>query len=382
VLIANGKGGLILGRVGIEYGRITEILDPDGPSDYRLPPGAIVAPGLIDLHTNGAEDRHFNRDQGAAVEVASRSYARTGTTGFLATIMTAPWESMLYAASELAEAANTLEESGIPNGARCLGIHFEGPFLNPRGRGIHRPECLLPATPERLEAIMEATAGALIMVTMAPEAEGVEEAARFFTERGVVCSVGHTAARYHDGVDAIERGFRTVTHSFNAMPPLDHRDPSILLACLLDERVYPQVICDGVHVTPPIIGMLSRILGHRLILSTDNMPPAGSGYFVRDGVVRSEDGTIAGSILAPDQGVRNLMAFANIPFERAIMSATSSPAKLIGLERELGTIDVGLRADLSIWNANYEILATIVGGHPVHGFTSLEAAVDTELSRP
>lgn len=363
----------MLGRIGIEHGRITEVLDPEGPSDFRLPDGAYVAPGLLDLHTNGAEDRHFNRDQATAIEAASRSYARAGTTGFVATIMTAPWESMLYAASELAEAANALEETGTPGGARCLGIHFEGPFLNPRGRGIHRPDCLIAADHDRLEALFEATSGALVMVTMAPEAEGVAEAARFFCERGVVCSAGHTTARYAEGLLAIELGFRTVTHSFNAMPPLDHRDPSFLLAFLLDPRTQPQVICDGVHVTPPMIDMLARIVGDRLILSTDNMPPAGSGYFVRDGVVRSEDGTIAGSILMPDQAVRNLMNFADLPFERAVVAATSSPARLLGLDRELGRILPGLRADLSLWAPDFSILGTIVGGKLVHGLSAFES---------
>lgn len=360
------------GRVGIDHGRISELLGPDGPSDYYLPAAAIIAPGLIDLHTNGAENRHFNRDQGTAIEVASRFYARTGTTGFLATIMTAPWESMLFAASELAEAANALEEAGAPSGARCLGIHFEGPFLNPRGRGIHRPECLLPVTQERIESMLEATAGALVMVTIAPEAEGANHAVPFLTRKGVVCSAGHTAARYQDGLRAIEDGFRTVTHSFNAMPPLDHRDPSLFLAFILDERVQPQVICDGVHVSPPMIDLLYRLVGPRLILSTDNMPPVGGGYSVKNGVVRTEDGTIAGSILSPDQGVRNLMSFAGLPFEEAIICATSSPAKLIGLEREMGKIAIGLRADISVWSADHKILATLVGGRPVHGVTALE----------
>lgn len=369
--IAIGDGSIVGARLQVDGGRITAILDPDGPTDYALPQGTTLAPGLIDIHTNGAEERLFNRDQGTAVSVASRVYAANGATGFVATIMTAPWESMLHAAAEVAESANELEESGELAGARCLGLHFEGPFLNPRARGIHRPDWLLEASNERLHAIIEATKGALVMVTMAPEVEGASEAARFFSELGVICSAGHTSARYNDGKLAIGCGFRTLTHAFNAMPPLDHRDPSLLLAFIQEPKTTVQVICDGFHVAPPIIDMLYRLLGDRLILSTDNMPPAGSGYHLRGGVMRAEDGTIAGSALNPAQGVRNLMNFANIPFERAVVNGTLAPARLLGLQRELGQIAVGLRADLSLWDTEYNVIGTIVGGKPVYGSSML-----------
>jgi N-acetylglucosamine-6-phosphate deacetylase len=367
VRVATGDGSLVGARLQIADGRIIAIHEPDGPGDFLLPPGTTLAPGLIDLHTNGAEEKLFNRDQSTAVSVASRVYAANGATGFVATIMTAPWESMLHAAAEVAESANELEESGELVGARCLGIHFEGPFLNARARGIHRPDWLLDVTTERLHAIIEATKGALVMVTMAPEVEGASDAARFFNELGVVCSAGHTSARYNDGLLAIGCGYRTITHAFNAMPPLDHRDPSLLLAFIQEPRTTIQVICDGYHVAPPLIDMLYRLLGERLILSTDNMPPAGSGYHLRGGVMRAEDGTIAGSALTPAQAVRNLMNYAGISFERAIMNATLAPARLLGLDRELGHISIGLRADFSLWDSENQVIATMVGGVPVYG---------------
>ncbi len=372
VTIAVGDGSLISGRVHVEYGRIHAVLPSAGPSDYCLPEGTVLAPGLLDLHTNGAEERLFNRDQGTAVSVASRVYASNGATGFVATIMTAPWESMLHAAAEVAEAANELEENGELSGARCLGLHFEGPFLNQRARGIHRPDWLLDITDERLQAILEATKGALVMVTIAPELPGAFAAARFFSQRGVVCSAGHTTARYNEGLLALEAGFRTVTHAFNAMPPLDHRDPSLLLAFIQAPHTTVQVICDGYHVSPPLIDMLYRLIGERLILSTDNMPPAGSGYHLRGGVMRAEDGTIAGSALNPAQAVRNLMDFTKMPFAKAVLHATLAPARLLGLERDLGQIAPGLRADFSLWNPRYEVIATIVGGKPVYGSSVLQ----------
>jgi len=369
--IAFGDGTIAYGRLAIDRGTIARILPEEGPSDVTLPDGAIIAPGLIDVHTNGADEYLFNRDQGNAVEVASRAYARMGAAGFVAGIMTAPWESMMHAASEVAEAAHQLEEMGERIGSRCLGIHFEGPFLNPKFKRVHRGEWIIPASLEKAQEMIEACKGALVMVTMAPEASGVEEVARMFFDQGIVNSAGHTAAHYRDGMLAIGLGFRTLTHAFNAMPPLDHRDPSILVAFMQEPRTTTQLICDGYHVSPPMVDLLYRTLGDRLVLTTDNMPPAGSGYRVEGGVVRSEDGTIAGSALHIDQAVRNLMSYASIPFERALVNASRSPAILLGVERDLGTIEAGKRADLSIWSDDYQVLATIIGGAPVYGSAHL-----------
>ncbi len=365
--LALGTGDADYGRIAVENGRIKDILPGDGPADFTVPADSTIAPGMIDVHTNGADDALFNRDQGNAVETASQSYASQGATGFVATIMTAPWESMLHAASEVAEVAHQMAESPDISGARCLGIHFEGPFLNPKFRRVHRHDWLLPATLDRARALVEACRGALVMVTMAPEVEGVDDVARFFFDQGIVCSAGHTSARYRDGMLAIGLGFRTLTHAFNAMPPLDHREPSILAAFMQEQRTTVQAICDGFHVAPVMVDVLYRTLGKRLVLASDYMAPAGSGYRIEGGVVRAEDGTIAGSALHVDQAVRNLMAYASIPFETAICNATSSPAHLLGIERDCGTLAAGKRADFSIWNDRNDVIGTIVGGEPVFG---------------
>ena len=371
--LALGTGDAIAGRVVVERGRIARVLPGDGASDYVVPDGAVIAPGMIDVHTNGSGDTLFNRDQSNAIEAASAAYASQGATGFVATVMTAPWESMVHAASEASEAAHAMAENPEITGARCLGVHFEGPFLNPKFRRVHRHDWLLPATPERTRALVETCRGALVMVTMAPEVDGVDEAVRFFFDQGIVCSAGHTAAKFRDGVQAIADGFRTLTHAFNAMPPLDHREPSLLAAFMQDARTTVQVICDGYHVAPVMVDVLYRTLGERLVLATDYMAPAGSGYRIEGGVVRAEDGTIAGSALHVDRAVRNLMAYARIPFERAIVNATAAPAALLGIERECGTIAAGKRADLVVWNERHEVLSTIVGGEIVYGAQHVQA---------
>jgi len=380
--LALGNGGLQYGRLVVDNGRIAEILDGDGPSDLAVPGGTTIAPGMIDVHTNGAGDMLFNRDQGNAVELASQAYAGQGATGFVATIMTAPWESMLHAASEVAEAAHRLVEAPQAAGSRCLGLHFEGPFLNPKFRRVHRHDWLLPASLQRAKTLIEASRGTLVMVTMAPETEGVAEAADFFHAQGIVCSAGHTATRYARGVEAIELGFRSLTHAFNAMPPLDHREPSILAAFIEDERTTVQVICDGFHVAPVMIDVLYRSLRERLVLASDYTAPVGNGHRIEGGVVRNEDGTIAGSALHCDQAVRNLMSFARIPFETAIVSATHSPARLLGLERECGSLLPERRADFSLWDQSYKVFATIVGGRIVYGGEHLRGALPSGGALP
>lgn len=370
--IAVGDGTSTFGRLALENGRIASVLAADGPSDVPLPPGSSIAPGLIDLHTNGADEYLFNRDQGNALGIAGTSYAANGATGFVASVMTAPWESMLHAASELVEAANQLEEEA-PSGARCLGIHFEGPFLNPKFRRIHRHEWLLPASASHAQEMVDACKGACLLVTMAPEIEGATDALRVFLENGVACSAGHTGARYREGMLAIGLGFRSLTHAFNGMPPLDHRDPSILAAFIQDRRTLVQVICDGFHVSPVMIDILHRTLGDRVVLVTDNMPAADPGYHIEGGVVRAEDGTIAGSALRIDEALRNYMSYAQIPFAQAIVAATHAPARLIRHDGEMGRIARGTRADLSFWDKEYRVVGTMVGGRFV--YNQIEVAV-------
>ncbi len=372
--LAIGDGTSTFGRLAVENGRIAAVLPADGASDLTLPAGSSIAPGLIDVHTNGAGELLFNRDHGNAVPVAAVEYARMGATGFVASIMTAPYESMLHAASDIVDAAHDLEEDA-PRGARCLGIHFEGPFLNPKFRGVHRLEWLVAPTADRAREMIDACKGACLLVTMAPEIDGAADATRVFLEHGVVCSAGHTGAHYREGLLAIGIGFRSLTHAFNGMPPLIHRDPSILAAFIQDRRTLVHVISDGYHVSPVMVDILYRTLGDRIVLATDVMPAPDPSYHIDGGVMRAADGTIAGSALRIDQAVRNYMSYAEISFAQAVMAATHAPAKLLGLESEMGRIAPGHRADLSFWDEDYTILGTMVGGEIVYGLGAEKASL-------
>ena len=277
------------------------------------------------MHTNGAGEFLFNRDQGNAVVAAGEAYARMGATGFVAAVMTAPWESMLHAASEVVEAAYQLEEDTRP--ARVVWASTsKDRFLIQSFAASTVTNGWSRRRPRAQKRWSRPAKARCLLVTMAPEVEGVAEAVRVFLENGVVCSAGHTATRYRDGMLAIGLGFRSLTHAFNGMPPLDHRDPSILAAFIQDRRTLVQVICDGYHVSPVMIDILHRTLGDRLVLATDIMPAADPGYHIDGGLVRSGDGTIAGSALRMDDALRNYMSYAQIPFAQAIVAATYAPA--------------------------------------------------------
>ena len=206
-----------------------------------------------------------------------------------------------------------------------------------------------------------------MMVTMAPEVDGATDVARFFFDQGIVCSAGHTSAHYREGMLAIGLGFRTLTHAFNAMPPLDHRDPSILAAFIQESRTTVQLICDGYHVSPAMVDLLYRTLHDRIVLTTDNMPPAGAGIASKAAscarkTARSRAARCAWIKPCATNGLHGPPVRA-----RAILCATSAPAKLLGMQRELGLIAPGLRADLSFWDSEYSVIGAMVGGVTVFG---------------
>ena len=315
--IAVGDGTSTFGRLAVENGRIASVLAADGPSDFPLPAGSSIAPGLIDLHTNGADEYLFNRDQGNALGIAGRSYAANGATGFRrqrddgAVGIDAPRSLRSWSKRPISS------KRGRRVGRVAWAFISKGLFSIRSFRRIHHDTsgcCRHSAS--HAQEMVDACKGACLLVTMAPEIEGAADALRVFLENGVACSAGHTGARYREGMLAIGLGFRSLTHAFNGMPPLDHRDPSILAAFIQDRRTLVQVLCDGFHVSPVMIDILHRTLGDRVVLVTDNMPAADPGYHIEGGVMRAEDGTIAGSALRIDEALRNYMSYARFQPQR------------------------------------------------------------------
>ncbi|MBV8282194.1 MAG: amidohydrolase family protein [Candidatus Eremiobacteraeota bacterium] len=359
-LLAIGDGTSHQGSIRIEDGRIARLDDGPHHLDYELPFGSTVTPGLIDLHVNGAAGQWFNRMPVEAMRVLESSGPRAGLTAYLPTIITGPWDEMLRAAREI------YRKMEMPSsGARALGVHFEGPFINPEYRRFHQAEFLLAPTPGRVEALLSTWTCGRCRVTMAPEIDDGRAAAAELRRRGVVLSAGHTAGTFSVGVQAIEDGFRILTHSFNAMPGLHHRSSSILVAYLLDPAAFCEVIADGTHVSPEHVALLYRLKALNLVLSTDAMPVT-EGLVEEGGVIRDLDGVIAGSRLLPDEAVRNLMNATGVTLAEAVACATWAPARAIGLDAELGMLREGLRADLAVWDRHNRISHVFIGGELVY----------------
>jgi N-acetylglucosamine-6-phosphate deacetylase len=359
-LLAIGDGTSHQGCVRIEGGKIARLDDGPHHLDLELPFGSTITPGLIDLHVNGAGTHWFNREPLEALQLLATSGPRYGLTSFLPTVITGQWDRMLRAAREL------YKQAELPSrGARSLGVHFEGPFLNPAFRRFHPAEQLLTPTPARIEGLLETWTGGRCRVTMAPEVDEDHRAAAELRRRGVVLSAGHTAATFAMGVNALEDGYRILTHAFNAMPGLHHRASSILVAYLLDPSAFCEVIADGVHVSFEHLALLYRLKGVNLVLSTDAMPVT-EGLVDEGGVIRDLDGVIAGSRLRSDEAVRNLVHATGITLAEAVVSATWAPARALGIDAEVGTLREGLRADLAVWDRHHRISHVFVGGELVY----------------
>jgi N-acetylglucosamine-6-phosphate deacetylase len=359
-LVAVGDGTAQQGCLRVENGVVGALEDRAVRPDVVLPPGSTITPGLIDLHVNGTARLWFNQEPVETLAAMATQAPTRGVTSFLPSIMTGAWRQMLYAA------ATVSDRIGVVNsGARALGVHLEGPFLNAEYRRFHPREFLLTPTPSRIEALLETWKTGKLRVTMAPEIEEAPRAAAELRRHGVTLAAGHTGATCAIGNSAIESGYTILTHTFNGMPSLHHRVSSILTAYLLDPTAFCEVIADGVHVGVEHLALLYRLKGLNLILTTDTMPLV-NGLVEQGNVVRTQDGVIAGSRLSLDQAVRNLMAATGITLAQAVACATWAPARAIGADNEIGMLSAGLRADFVVWNSRNEIAQVFIDGRLVY----------------
>jgi N-acetylglucosamine-6-phosphate deacetylase len=282
-------------------------------------------------------------------------------TAFLPTLISAP-------VGVGAEFAASIAAAEAP-GARVLGAHLEGPFLNPAFRGAHERACLSEPTPEQVDAVI---ASRPRLTTLAPELPGALEAIRRLRAAGIAVSAGHSGADFAQGQRAIAAGVRFATHLYNAMPPTHHRRPGIVLALLLDALVTVGLIADGEHLHPAICEQVARLKGAgRVALTTDQTAAAGqpagdyrlSGRPVHsDGLtVKLEDGTLAGSAATMDQLVRRMAGLPGLSPARALTMASTAPARVLGAHA-LGRIRAGACADLVVLDQELKVRLTMVGG--------------------
>ena len=376
LIVSGGKlileEGIVTGKdVVIEHGIVTEIVDHG-----KAPQGAIldadgnyVAPGFIDLHTHGSFGVDLVKATPEEIADFQKRLPETGVTGFLASVAGVARDHMVNVVQRLQDARNERT-----SGAQILGVHLEGPYLNPARRGMMPAGVLETFDPSRCDLLDRVEPPATM--TLAPDLERAAELIDELNRRGIIACGGHSEATFEQVVDAVDRGLRHVTHLFNAMPPPHHRAPNIVTAALVLDELTVELIVDGHHVAPPVVALVNKAKGARhIILVTDATAAAGlpDGDYaladikvsVRGGVSRTADGTLAGSTLTLNRAVKNFLAFSGVDICQAIRTVTANPARVLGIEHRKGEIEPDFDADITIFDDDLNIAATVIAGQCV-----------------
>jgi N-acetylglucosamine-6-phosphate deacetylase len=361
--------------VSVEDGRIASIesraaVRTRAGADVRDLGAALLAPAFFDVHIHGAAGHDVMEGTEEALGAIGTFLASRGTANFLATTVTAPLDKT-YRSLELL--AKRIESAQTDGRARPIGIHLEGPFLSHTRRGVHPPSLLLAPDIAIFDRMFEAAEGKIRLMTLAPELAGAVEFAAHATERGVRVSLGHSDATAAETRKGIAAGAVSATHTYNAMRPLDHREPGILGIVLSDDSLFAELICDGIHNTPEMVKIWWRAKGpERAILITDAMSAAGmpdgtyqlGGFDVQvaDGRA-SANGVLAGSVLTLDRALANFVHFTGATVEQGLRLLTVNPAAMTGFDQQAGTLRVGGPASFVAVDANGALLASVVNGH-------------------
>jgi N-acetylglucosamine-6-phosphate deacetylase len=363
-VIARPDGSLLRGRVTFTD-RITA-LEPssNGGNDYILP-------GFVDLQVNGSHGIDVMNASPDEIAALSRHLAREGATAWMPTAVTAPIEKIAQVHESIANACENSRQSSA-NSAAILGMHLEGPFISPLRLGAH-PTLNLEPRGDAFERVLAMRA--LRLITLAPELPGGIEAIQRLAARDVVVSIGHTNATLDEANAGIAAGARMFTHLFNAMRPLNHRDPGVIAAALAPSPAFAAIISDAIHVHPAMLRLAVAARGKDgIILVTDKVALAQTTGIeknvgraraaIRDGAARLADGTLAGSIISMLEGVRVMIEKAGVGIGDAAVMAATNPAKLVGAN-DRGRIDVGARADLIVLSPALELKSVHIGGREI-----------------
>jgi N-acetylglucosamine-6-phosphate deacetylase len=361
----------------VEDGRITQLSSRESKSaapDIQVTNfgDATIAPGYFDIHIHGGSGVDLMRAEKPDIARFGKFLTTHGVTGYFPTTVAAPLDVTCVALERLANAIEAAQSNGNPSEARPLGIHLEGPFLSHKRRGVHPPAYLVEPTVEIFDRLWQAARGHVKMLTIAPEIPGAMEVIPEAARRGVCVSIGHSDAEMPIARDAVDAGARHATHTFNAMRPLDHRDPGIIAEVLSDDRMTADLIADGIHVSPSVVKIFLRSKGpERAVLITDAMSATGmpEGRYqlgpieveVKDGRATA-NGSLAGSVLTMDRAVRNVTQFSNWNLREAVRAATLNATRAVGMSNDFGMLAVGAHADFTVLNSAGEVIQTIVGG--------------------
>lgn len=323
-----------------------------------------VSPGFVDIHTHGAVGHDIMDCNREGIKAIGKCYVSHGVTGFLATTMTMEWGRIEAA---LGTIRNVQAEE---TGSKVLGCHLEGPFISPHNAGAQNPD-LIKAPDFRL---VEDYKELIKVITIAPELKNTEAFIKKCAGKGIAVSIGHSRGTYEDALKAIGNGVRSITHTFNAMTPLNHREPGIVGAAMCSAQVYCELIADNIHVHPAVQKILLQTKGiDRVILVTDSMRACGMGngtyelggqsVVVEGNSARLRNGTLAGSILTIDSALRNFRRNTGISVIDAVKTVTENPARLLGMEGSIGSIEIGKSSDIVIHDGDFSVLYTFVDGN-------------------
>ncbi len=353
----------------IENGRILSIESSSGDMDF--PQDSYLIPGMIDIHIHGANGADVMDATPETLATICNTLAAEGVTGFLATTMT---ESSL----KIEAALRNIVHFKSTQGAEVLGVHLEGPFLSHDFMGAQCGDFLLAPDTTLLQKWQTLAESKIKLMTLAPELKDAIPFIKTANDLGIVVSVGHTSANFAETIAAIDAGARSATHLFNAMSGMHHRTPGAAAAILYDDRIQAELIADGHHVVASMLKLAMKCKGRdKLILVTDAMRAkclkngeydlGGQQVLVEDGTVRlQKNGVLAGSVLRLNQALRNFVNFTESSLEACIPMVTSTPAELLNLEHEIGTLAPSLKANLVVLNSNLDVLCTIREGQVIY----------------
>lgn len=343
---------------------------PEHTLQLSLPSDWMLVPGMIDVHIHGANGSDVMDATPQALQTIAHVLPQEGVTSFLATTMTQSKEAIIAAVQNAGEYIQSNQPKGY---AECVGIHLEGPFLSPRKTGAQPIQYVIPPDIQLFQTWQEKSQNTIRIVTLASEEPNALEFIRYLHSTGVVASLGHTDASYQQAISAIEAGASHITHLFNGMRGLHHREPGVAAAALLRDELMVELIVDGIHICPEMVNLsYQQITSRRGILITDAIRAkclrsgiydlGGQEVHVQKQEARLADGTLAGSVLRMNDAWRHFRAYTNCTISELIEMSCVNPAKELQLWDRKGSVEVGKDADLVLLSLEGEVQLTLCRG--------------------
>lgn len=365
--------GIIKTDIVIENDKIVSLKPNSELKGFLFDEEVTVVPGFIDQHIHGVNGADTMDATIEALENMASTLPKEGTTSFLPTTMTQSDEAIKKA---LQNVKKFMKNNNI-NGAEVIGIHLEGPFINEKASGAQPRDYIVNPSVEKFKEYQEISENIIKIVTVAPEVEGGLELIKYLNEQKIIASIGHTKATYDEALQAIKHGASMVTHCYNAMTPIHHRDLGVVGAVYLHDKLHAEIIVDGVHVHEKAVYLLYKNKGvNHITLVTDSLRakwlPDGEydlgGQMVKvvNNQARLEDGTLAGSTLKMIDAFKNSIKFLNLSLLDAVKMASTNPARNLGISDRKGSIEIGKDADLLVLDKNYDIIMTVARGKIVY----------------